>query len=605
MTSSVRLSECLHGSLGEFRESDSGVLVEEATCKGAWVPPVLRRLSQVPAVSIMTSVLVFLISLVSTCLFSLMVRMHPTEFPAGPLTPVQLTAFSLCFTAVALHASNCVHAWMRCSHETAAALRALSELSVYLLLLFICDRTTLLPRRPRQYDGDAFGFLVLASLAGVLVTARRVSGLAHDGAAAAAAGSSSSVPPPAPPSPQLPPPSLPSPPLAPPPVQPAAMAWLNRCQLEEWLGWQQLLFMACNYFDNTALDRPVRVTLSAFTFVSGVVSYRHFAAEMGPQQGVVLLLRLLWRLNAFVVAACAVLRDQYMLYHLFAELSLILVVVYALTQVGPGAWRTERTFAVKVGFVALLCCVLWDLPVSPALFRTVWSPLLWLVRYDNPILKVEPLHEWQFRTRQDHWIWLVGVVVGHHSAAVDRLLRRLDAGERVGALAKVAVACVAALLLAGFAAVAFHYDTVTYTLFLPYTSWVPIVAYAALRNVFARLRWGYVPACAFVGSFAMEAYVVQTHMFMATPEANGKVLYTLRLLPGEYPMCDFALLLGGVVWVSYRVRAALPLVEQFVLPKQASLVAILENQAVVLCVLTGTYGFHAAWCALNFAASPP
>ncbi|KAK7202267.1 10 TM Acyl Transferase domain found in Cas1p [Novymonas esmeraldas] len=597
--SSVRLADCMTLSSSEFRESDSAV-VDEWSGKDTWVPPVVRRLSQVPVASMMTGVLVFLLSLACARLLSLVVRVHASYFPSGPLTLLQLTAFSLCFTVIGLHVTNCVHAWMRCSHETAAAVRAASEVSAYVLLLFVCDRTTLLKRRTTVLDADFFGFLVLGFGVAAVATARKVpvphaaalapavadgpervrggvavavavavapAATAAASAAAAAATSSSSSS-----------------------WQPGL---LNRHQVEEWCGWQILLFMAYGYFDNVHLYRLVRACMSAFVFLAAVTHYRQFNADLPAQHGgVLLLLRSLWRLNSFVAVTCAVMGDQYMLYYLFAEQSFVAVMVGLLTRAGPAAYRGGRALALKLCVVVAVSCLLWDLPCSPEVFRVVWAPLRWLVRYDNPIVKVEPLHEWWLRTFLDHWIWPVGLVVGHRAHVVDRALRALDSGARYGDAVKVVIAGGAGLLLAGYWIESFRHDVVAYNAYLPYVSWLPILAFVTLRNVFESVRGYYMPLCTLVGSFAMEVYVVQTHMFMATAEANTNQLYSIRLLPGHLPLCDFALLMAAVMWVSYRVRAAAPLLEQFVLPKHTPLVAVLENLAVLALVVSCTYAIH-------------
>ncbi|KAL7695555.1 acyltransferase-like protein [Lotmaria passim] len=436
MQSSTRPHDSVFLGSPEFRDGDakSGASLVFPCAANEDVPMekdtlmslVGRRLVHVELTSIITVTLLYGIALVSAWLLSLVVRVHGDQFPSGALTPLQLTAFSLCFFAVGLHSTNVVYVWLRCSCEAAATLRAACEVSAYLLLFFVCDRTTLLERRPRVFNADVFFFLVFAFAFAAVATARRVC-VPSGGDAGQGRGLGSVLLPVAAAAASVPP--------------PASVSLLDRHHVEEWVGWVQLIYVMYGYFHNVHIYRMMRVCVSSYAFLTAFVNYaRYDSSELSLQQSVVMLLRSLWKLNFVVVATCALLRNQYMLYHICAVQSFVTVAVYLLMNVGPLPRSSRRVFGVKVGVAAVLCCVLWDMPFSPEAFALLWSPMQRLVRYDNPIVDVAPLHEWLFRSGLDHWIWLVGVLVASRAPLVNRLLRRLDGQRTAGIAIKVAAA---------------------------------------------------------------------------------------------------------------------------------------------------------------------
>lgn len=573
----------------EFREGEGKSslsvavmnVADDAVCmvKDAAPTSLSRRLALEEWTTLITVALLYGIALVLAWFLSLVVRVHGDQFPFGALTPLQLTAFTLCFFAIALQVSNMIFAWMRGSRETALVIRAASEASVYLLLFFVCDRTSLLLRRPRVFNADFFSFIALAFVCAAVATARPIRQPAH-GDADHGRGS-----------------VLPSSVTAPEPQTSAVL--FAREHIREWRGWAQLLYVLYGYFHNVHIYGMVRLCVSGVAFFTAFTSYARYDAEVPLQQSAVTLLRSLWRLNALVVATCALLRNQYMLYHICAVQTAVTVAVYLLVNVGPSPRSGPRVLAVKLGVAAVVVCALYDTPYSPAVFRLFWRPLQWLVRYDNPIVGVEPLHEWQFRSRLDHWIWLVGVAVASRATFLSGLLRRLDSHRPVSVVMKVAAAAAAVCVIATYAYLFRATSTVDYNLYLPYLSWLPILGFVTVRCVFRWMRCLYMPLCTCLGAFALEAYVAHNHVFMTTTGPNSGPLYTLRLLPGDHQMCDFGIFLVLLLWVSSRLEAATLRLQRFVLPDGASLVLVAENVAALVFAVALTYLLHSIWCAVN------
>lgn len=599
MQSSTRPHDSVFLGSPEFRDGDakSGASLVFPCAANEDVPMekdtlmslVGRRLVHVELTSIITVTLLYGIALVSAWLLSLVVRVHGDQFPSGALTPLQLTAFSLCFFAVGLHSTNVVYVWLRCSCEAAATLRAACEVSAYLLLFFVCDRTTLLERRPRVFNADVFFFLVFAFAFAAVATARRVC-VPSGGDAGQGRGLGSVLLPVAAAAASVPP--------------PASVSLLDRHHVEEWVGWVQLIYVMYGYFHNVHIYRMMRVCVSSYAFLTAFVNYaRYDSSELSLQQSVVMLLRSLWKLNFVVVATCALLRNQYMLYHICAVQSFVTVAVYLLMNVGPLPRSSRRVFGVKVGVAAVLCCVLWDMPFSPEAFALLWSPMQRLVRYDNPIVDVAPLHEWLFRSGLDHWIWLVGVLVASRAPLVNRLLRRLDGQRTAGIAIKVAAAFAAGGVLAVYVYLTEETSTVDYNRYLPYLSWVPILSVVTLRCIFRSVRCLYAPLYTFLGTVAVEAYVAHNHVFMATTGPNGGPLYTLRLLPGDHPLCDFGVFALVLLGVSYRLSVATSQLQQFMLPHNASLYTVGENFVAMAVVAACTYSLHRMWCARTVHAT--
>jgi hypothetical protein len=55
------------------------------------------------------------------------------------------------------------------------------------------------------------------------------------------------------------------------------------------------------------------------------------------------------------------------------------------------------------------------------------SPFEWLVGYNDPRHpEVDPLHEWQFRSGLDRYIWIWGMICAYMHPAFERALNWLD-----------------------------------------------------------------------------------------------------------------------------------------------------------------------------------
>ena len=73
---------------------------------------------------------------------------------------------------------------------------------------------------------------------------------------------------------------------------------------------------------------------------------------------------------------------------------------------------------------------MWDVP---GVFRALWWPLQGVVGYTDPKHpELHPLHEWEFRSGLDRYVWIWGMACALAHPRAEKVLGWLD--EQVGGL---------------------------------------------------------------------------------------------------------------------------------------------------------------------------
>ena len=409
-------------------------------------------------------------------------------------------------------------------------LRAWCELALVLLLFYCCDRTALSAGGAKSYSRDFFAFLSLALLA------------------AAALGSTHSC------------------------KQPTL---LNRDQTEEWKGWMQVLFLLYHYFEAKELYNAIRIFIAGYVFLTGFgnFSYYHVRADFSCGR----FAQMLWRLNFFVFFACCALNNSYVLYYICPMHTLFTVVIYAALAVRSAANRTGAGVATKLALCLLGCAVMWDVP---GVFKAVWRPLSWLVGYVDPRQPaLDALHEWQFRTGLDRYVWVYGMLCAYAHPACERSLERLD-GLRGVAKHAARAAVLATCLAIGsiWYTQVYSLPKLAYNAMHPYTSFIPLTLWIVVRNLWPPLRAHYLELFAYLGKITLETYICQFHIWLHTGRPDGQPGQLLVLIEG-YPLVNFLCATGVYVLVSKRMfevtnslkNACVPLADNKLLAANAAL----------------------------------
>jgi hypothetical protein len=278
----------------------------------------------------------------------------------------------------------------------------------------------------------------------------------------------------------------------------------------------------------------------------------------------------LWRLNLLCALCCLALRNSYMLYYICPMHTAFTLAVYGALAVRPGMNGTRRGLAAKLVACVAAVALVWEVP---GVFDALWRPFTFLVGYVDPRRAAavaagaaggslaappparDPLHEWRFRSGLDRYIWIHGMLCAALHPTLEGALARVDAAPRARRwAARGAVAATALASLAAWHRTLFTLPKARYNALHPYTSWVPITAWIALRNLTPALRTSSSTTLSWLGAVTLETYVSQFHTWLVTDVPDGQPKALLALLPGgAWPLTNFVLTSALALTLSRRL----------------------------------------------------
>mmetsp|Transcript_28546 Transcript_28546/g.62505 ORF Transcript_28546/g.62505 Transcript_28546/m.62505 type:complete len:516 (-) Transcript_28546:575-2122(-) len=325
---------------------------------------------------------------------------------------------------------------------------------------------------------------------------------------------------------------------------------LNRDQTEEWKGWMQVMFLLYHYFEAREMYNAIRLFIACYVWMTGFgnFSYYYVRKDFTPGR----FAHMMWRLNFFVFFCCAVMNNDYMLYYICPMHTIFTLFIYGVLGVGNQYNTSNVGIAVKVAACFCIVFFLWE---TPGVFKTLFRPLTWLVGYVDPRKPdVDALHEWEFRSGLDRYIWIWGMLCAYFHPRFERALTWLDdINQQTAAVIRGAV--IAVCLTAG----SFYYTHIyclpklEYNAAHPFTSWIPITLFIVLRNVTPTLRMVHIGKYAFLGKITLETYIAQFHVWLSTSNTPNAQPAKLMVLLDGYPLMNFMLCTALYVWVSFRL----------------------------------------------------
>ncbi|CAE7363288.1 RWA1 [Symbiodinium sp. KB8] len=394
--------------------------------------------------------------------------------------------------------------WLR-SHQS--VLRAGAEMSVILGLLYLCDRTEVLPEAGKVRDPRQFWAVWAAIVVAALFTVRK--------------GKDS--------------------------------APLSREQTDEWKGWMQIMFLMYHYFEEKEVYNAIRVYIAAYVWMTGYGNF--FLYRKGKSYTIRRTLQMLFRLNFLGFAVCTVLGNEYMLYYICPMHTIFTVFVLLAMYIGHSLNTSGTVLWVKIVLTFALTLFLYDGP--DIIFRLVFGTLPGvrpLFAFHDPLHPefTDEMHEFHFRSGLDRFIWIVGMVFALHYEHAAAFLQKLEKDSwPKQAVVRSGMILVSACVGIAWWHFAFRLPKLEYNKIHPYTSFVPLTIYLMVRNLTPTLREYHLHLFAYMGRVTLETYIFQFHIWMRTTGLNGSPKKLLAVIPG-YFWPNLVIVSGLYLFVSIR-----------------------------------------------------
>lgn len=283
---------------------------------------------------------------------------------------------------------------------------------------------------------------------------------------------------------------------------------LPRAQTEEWKGWMQVVILLYHYFGMSKVlwaYQTVRVLVASYLFLTGYghATYFQKTGDFSLKRVVMVLLRL----NLLTCLLCICMNNGYDFYYFPALASLWFLVSFATFWAPCG--RTPRLKELVLRVLVSMCALRIMLYSESLLCTTLHGLRLAF----GP--KIDP-KEFVFRVKLDMFAPYLGMLFSiAQYQNVSNYISWCPA-KRLQQILRIITVLVAYVLFMSYVLIARRFtDKFAYNEHHSLLSFLPILAYIILRNVRRELRRYYASVFASIGSFSLELFVLQYHIWLA------------------------------------------------------------------------------------------
>ncbi|KAJ4328869.1 hypothetical protein N0V84_000657 [Fusarium piperis] len=352
---------------------------------------------------------------------------------------------------------------------------------------------------------------------------------------------------------------------------------LSRDQTEEWKGWMQAVILIYHWTGasrNLPIYIVIRLLVAAYLFQTGYGHTIFFLAK--KDFSLRRIVSVLLRLNILSCALPYIMDTDYMFYYFAPLVSFWFLVVY--TTMGIGSRYNDNTCAIISKICGSLVLVTVILKFSPIIgWVFVALDTVFRIKWD--------LHEWEFRVGLDSFIVYMGMLAGLAHQRVERNSTWFTNYRNT------AIPSLAILLIYAVLCLIFCDEKRTYTMVHPYLSFLPILAFVALRNATSRLRNMCSGAAVWLGRCSLETFILQYHIYLAG-DTKGILLFGFfkgdgSLLSDRWR--DLVIIVPIFLWMSNLVAEASEVIVKLVKNKSEEAAYGEEDELKIIEPTWGDY----------------
>ncbi|KAF4999626.1 hypothetical protein FGRMN_2374 [Fusarium graminum] len=275
--------------------------------------------------------------------------------------------------------------------------------------------------------------------------------------------------------------------------------FLSRFQTDEWKGWMQFFILIYHWTGarGGSIYVFIRLCVGAYLFQTGYGHTLYFIKKSDFSFNRVAAVLL--RLNILSCSLAYFMDTDYMFYYFSPLVSFWFLVVYATMAIGARQYNSDPQ--VVLAKICISCLV-----VSAIFLKTPFTK--WMFALLKVMFNIQwSYKEWQYRVTLDMFVVYVGML----AAVINHEMKKtvVHLGLRI------------ILAVGGISAIGYYFNATSHLTMREYRTWhplvsfVPILAFIAIRNVSAPIRNYHSTAMAWLGRCSLETYILQFHLLLA------------------------------------------------------------------------------------------